>query len=106
MAPRVGYQVVFEEHKIQVDAQSIARFTTRPLGLTIAPYGPSRPAVDRNGQQKFRKDFVVKGAKRRLRRSETLDNKILSKHGRPLRSTAFSDPKATRYVMPAKAGIQ
>jgi hypothetical protein len=40
----------------------------------------SRPAVDRNGSKKFRKDFVVKGAKRRLRRSETLDNKILSKH--------------------------
>jgi len=40
----------------------------------------ARFAVDRNGQQKFRKDFVVKGAKRRLRRSKTLDNKILSKH--------------------------
>jgi hypothetical protein len=31
-------------------------------------------------QKKFRKDFVVKGAKRRLRRSKTLDNKIFSKH--------------------------
>jgi hypothetical protein len=40
----------------------------------------SQCAVDRNGQQKFQKDFVVKGAKRRLRRSETLDNKILLKH--------------------------
>jgi hypothetical protein len=40
----------------------------------------SQSAVDRNGQQKFQKDFVVKGAKRRLRRSETLDNKILLKH--------------------------
>jgi hypothetical protein len=40
----------------------------------------SRGAVDRNGSKKFRKDFVVKGAKRRLRRSKTLDNKILSKH--------------------------
>jgi hypothetical protein len=40
----------------------------------------SRHAVDRNGSKKFRKDFVVKGAKRRLRRSKTLDNKILSKH--------------------------
>jgi hypothetical protein len=27
----------------------------------------------------FQKDFVVKGAKRRLRRSKTLDNKILLK---------------------------
>jgi hypothetical protein len=41
---------------------------------------PSRCAVDRNGQQNFQKDFVVKGAKRRLRRSKTLDNKILLKH--------------------------
>jgi hypothetical protein len=39
----------------------------------------SEKAVDRNGQRVFRKDFVVKGAKRRLRRSKTLDNKILSK---------------------------
>jgi hypothetical protein len=39
----------------------------------------SEKAVDRNGGRVFRKDFVVKGAKRRLRRSETLDNKILSK---------------------------
>jgi hypothetical protein len=41
---------------------------------------PSHYAVDRNGQQKFQKDFVVKGAKRRPRRSKTLDNKILLKH--------------------------
>jgi len=52
---------------------------------------PSRCAVNRNGQRKFRKDFSVKGAKRRLWRSKTLDRKIFSKHGQPLRSTAFSD---------------
>jgi len=39
----------------------------------------SEKAVDRNGCPVFRKDFAVKGAKRRLRRSETLDSKILSK---------------------------
>jgi hypothetical protein len=39
----------------------------------------SEKAVDRNGCRVFRKDFPVKGAKRRLRRSKTLDNKILSK---------------------------
>jgi hypothetical protein len=37
-------------------------------------------AVDRNGSKKFRKDCFVKGAKRRLRRSKTLDKTILSKH--------------------------
>jgi len=42
--------------------------------------GWSRVAVDRNGSKKFRKDFSVKGAKRRLRRLKTLDRKILSKH--------------------------
>jgi hypothetical protein len=41
---------------------------------------PSQDAVDRNGSRKFRKDFSVKGAKRRLRRSKTLDRKVLSKH--------------------------
>jgi hypothetical protein len=47
---RVGYQVVFEEHKIQVDAQSIARIHK----VTAQPqYSPSRYAVDRNGQQSF-----------------------------------------------------
>jgi len=40
----------------------------------------SQVAVDRNGKQKFRKDFFVKGAKRRLRRSKTLDKEIFSKH--------------------------
>jgi len=40
----------------------------------------SQYAVDRNGGKKFRKDCFVKGAKRRLRRSETLDKTILSKH--------------------------
>jgi len=44
------------------------------------PSSSSVSAVDRNGQRKFQKDFVVKGAKRRLRRSRTLDNKILLKH--------------------------
>jgi hypothetical protein len=39
----------------------------------------SEKAVDRNGCRVLRKDFYVKGAKRRLRRSETLDIKILSK---------------------------
>jgi hypothetical protein len=46
----------------------------------LAHFSPSRSAIDRNGQQKFRKDFSVKGAKRRLRRSKTLDRKIFSKH--------------------------
>jgi hypothetical protein len=41
---------------------------------------PSHCAVDRNGSKKFQKDFSVKGAKRRLRRSKTLDRKILLKH--------------------------
>jgi hypothetical protein len=41
--------------------------------------------------ESFEKDFPVKGAKRRLRRLKTLDRKIFSKHGQPLRSTAFSD---------------
>jgi hypothetical protein len=45
-----------------------------------APTPPSHYAVDCNGQRKFRKDFAVKGAKRRLRRLKTLDSKILSKH--------------------------
>jgi len=54
----------------------------RPFRRTaaMAQKAPSQSAVDRNGQQKFQKDFVVKGAKRRLRRSKTLDNKILLKH--------------------------
>jgi hypothetical protein len=39
----------------------------------------SEKAVDRNGCPVFRKDFAVKGAKRRLRRSKILDSKILSK---------------------------
>jgi hypothetical protein len=39
----------------------------------------SEKAVDRNGGRVFRKDCFVKGAKRRLRRSETLDKTILSK---------------------------
>jgi len=30
--------------------------------------------------ESFKRIFVVKGAKRRLRRSKTLDNKILLKH--------------------------
>jgi hypothetical protein len=43
-------------------------------------FARSLSAVDRNGSKKFRKDCFVKGAKRRLRRSETLDKTILSKH--------------------------
>jgi hypothetical protein len=39
----------------------------------------SEKAVDRNGHPVFRKDCFVKGAQRRLRRSETLDKTILSK---------------------------
>jgi hypothetical protein len=39
----------------------------------------SDKAVDRNGGRLFRKGCFVKGAKRRLRRSETLDKTILSK---------------------------
>src|SRR5579871_6025913 len=45
---------------------------------TNCSYG-SEQAVDRNGCPVFRKNFYVKGAKRRLRRSESLDIKILSK---------------------------
>jgi len=40
----------------------------------------SRYAVDRNGQQKFRKDFVVKGLRPPKAALRALDNKILSKH--------------------------
>jgi phage gp16-like protein len=41
-------------------------------------------------QTKFRKDFVVKGAKRRLRRSKTLDDKIFSKHTPTIAIDGFS----------------
>jgi hypothetical protein len=47
---------------------------------SLKPQTLSRYAVDRNGSKKFRKDCFVKGAKRRLRRSLTLDKTILSKH--------------------------
>jgi hypothetical protein len=40
----------------------------------------SGDAVDRNGQQKFRKDFVVKGLRPPKAALRALDNKILSKH--------------------------
>jgi hypothetical protein len=38
----------------------------------------SRSAVDRNGRKNVRTDHAVKGAKRRLRRSKTLDSVICS----------------------------
>jgi len=49
----------------------------------------SHSAVDRNGSKKFRKDFSVKGAKRRLRRSKTLDRKIFSKHATAIAIDGF-----------------
>jgi hypothetical protein len=63
---------------------SIAGAAALSSGTLCGPDGMmarrSRCAVDRNGSKKFRKEFVVKGAKRRLRRPWTLDNKLLSKH--------------------------
>ena len=40
----------------------------------------SEKAVGRNGKQKFRKDFVVKGLRPPKAALRALDNKILSKH--------------------------
>jgi len=41
---------------------------------------PSQPAVDRNGQQKFQKDFSVKGLRPPKAALRALDRKILLKH--------------------------
>jgi hypothetical protein len=54
--------------------------THRDLTTPCLNSSASQYAVDRNGSKKFRKDLFVKGAKRRLRRSKTLDKQILSKH--------------------------
>jgi hypothetical protein len=40
-------------------------------------------------QKKFQKDCFVKGAKRRLRRSETLDKTILLKHATAIAIDGF-----------------
>jgi hypothetical protein len=65
-----------------------------------ADISPSHSAVDRC--KKFRKDFVVKGFQPPKTALRALDNKVLSKHEQPLRSTAFSDREEINVAPSAK----